>query len=419
MSRGLIFAWTLGLLLTVASQASAGDPFQLLGTARSGAIPTQTVGWPFHRHHHGHWHGYAPRYSYRYYAPRYSYWPRYSSYSSFRFGVSIGPLSFGSCSYPVYSYRYCAPTYRVYTPIYTSPCYMPYGYGYSYYGFANAGPEVASPLIAAANEPTYSFARSANTVSRPTNYVIAPPKDSEQQPLFVYHDEASAIAAIAKALTVDSSTPRNDLQQVVDNLRQSNATSQARARQWIEQGDRLFAQQRFASALDRYKSAVASAPDMAAAYFREGHAFVATINFDAFKAFKLRCVALQGHSGGHNRTRRTLWRQSFDETVSHGSRGSKCLARPTKRRPAVPGRHPIHQTAKWNAPKTFFDHAAREGSDAEYLRPFLAETHPRLLRWSHGRVARSRISQYARSEKARYRLTTPRIAEGMHPSGSP
>ncbi|MCA9207988.1 MAG: hypothetical protein KDA55_06510, partial [Planctomycetales bacterium] len=69
MSRGLIFAWTLGLLLTVASQASAGDPFQLLGTARSGAIPTQTVGWPFHRHHHGHWHGYAPRYSYRYYAP--------------------------------------------------------------------------------------------------------------------------------------------------------------------------------------------------------------------------------------------------------------------------------------------------------------------------------------------------------------
>ncbi|MCA9153311.1 MAG: hypothetical protein KDA38_00925 [Planctomycetales bacterium] len=375
MSRGLIFAWTLGLLLTVASQASAGDPFQLLGTARSGAIPTQTVGWPFHPHHHGHWHGYAPRYSYRYYAPRYSYWPRYSSYSSFRFGVSIGPLSFGSCSYPVYSYRYCAPTYRVYTPIYTSPCYMPYGYGYSYYGFANAGPEVASPLIAAANEPTYSFARSANTVSRPTNYVIAPPKDSEQQPLFVYHDEASAIAAIAKALTVDSSTPRNDLQQVVDNLRQSNATSQARARQWIEQGDRLFAQQRFASALDRYKSAVASAPDMAAAYFREGHAFVATHQFDlAAKAFKLGVllskdipadtIALDELYGDN-----LLTKQSRMEAVAQ----SALLDQQNADLLFLVGIL-LHQDGQVERAKTFFDHAAqREGSDAEYLRPFLAK----------------------------------------------
>lgn len=378
MSRGLIFGLALGLLLTVASQATAGDPFQLLGTARSGAIPTQTVGWPFHRHHHhhGHWHGYAPRYSYGYYAPRYSYWPRYSSYSSFRFGVSIGPLSFGSCSYPVYSYRYCAPTYRVYTPIYTSPCYMPYGYGYSYYGFASASPTVASPLIAAASEPTYSFARSTNTASRPTNYVIAPPRDSGQQPLFVYHDEASAVAAIAKALTVDSSTSRNDLQQVVDNLRQSNATSQARARQWIEQGDRLFAQQRFASALDRYKSAVASAPDMAAAYFREGHAFVATHQFDlAAKAFKLGVllskdlaadtVALDELYGGNPLTKRSRM-EAVAQSALLDQQNADLLY--------LVGIL-LHQDGQVERAKSFFHHAAqRNGVILEYVHPFLPES---------------------------------------------
>jgi len=58
-------------------------------------------------------------------------------------------------------------------------------------------------------------------------------------------------------------------------VRQSNATSKALAAKNIAIGDDLFAKQSYSSAFSRYKSAAQAAPDVAEAYFRQGHALVA------------------------------------------------------------------------------------------------------------------------------------------------
>jgi tetratricopeptide (TPR) repeat protein len=50
----------------------------------------------------------------------------------------------------------------------------------------------------------------------------------------------------------------------------------------------LFREQKFHSALQRYKSAAEAAPDVAESYFRQGHALVTTNRFElAAKAFKV------------------------------------------------------------------------------------------------------------------------------------
>jgi len=75
-------------------------------------------------------------------------------------------------------------------------------------------------------------------------------------------------------------------------VRWSNAESRRKAEQYLAAGDLLFREQQFHSALQRYKLAAQMAPDMAEAYWRQGHALIATANFDlAGGAFK-RAVAL-------------------------------------------------------------------------------------------------------------------------------
>jgi tetratricopeptide (TPR) repeat protein len=89
---------------------------------------------------------------------------------------------------------------------------------------------------------------------------------------------AAAAAPVAPTLTV---TPRL-----------SNAESRRRAERLIAEGDELFRGQNFHPALQKYKAAASAAPDMAEAFWREGHALVATKNFGlATTAFK-RAVGL-------------------------------------------------------------------------------------------------------------------------------
>ena len=69
--------------------------------------------------------------------------------------------------------------------------------------------------------------------------------------------------------------------------RVSNVETRQRASRLLAEGDELFRAQNFNSALQRYKLASTLAPDLAEAYWRQGHAFVATRNFDlATTAFK-------------------------------------------------------------------------------------------------------------------------------------
>jgi tetratricopeptide (TPR) repeat protein len=72
-----------------------------------------------------------------------------------------------------------------------------------------------------------------------------------------------------------------------------NLTARARARKAMSWGDDLFRRQRFQEALQQYKAAATADPNFAEAYFRQGHALVATNRCDlaaaAFKrALKLR-----------------------------------------------------------------------------------------------------------------------------------
>jgi tetratricopeptide (TPR) repeat protein len=79
--------------------------------------------------------------------------------------------------------------------------------------------------------------------------------------------------------------------------RVSNAQTRQRAMRLLAEGDSLFQAQNFNSALQRYKLAASLAPDVEEAFWRQGHAYVATKNFDrATTAFK-RAIALSENLG--------------------------------------------------------------------------------------------------------------------------
>jgi len=75
-------------------------------------------------------------------------------------------------------------------------------------------------------------------------------------------------------------------------LRVSNPESRRRAERYLADGNEQFRGQNYHGALQRYKLAANAAPDLAEPYWRQGHALVATHNFElAPGAFK-RAIAL-------------------------------------------------------------------------------------------------------------------------------
>jgi tetratricopeptide (TPR) repeat protein len=81
---------------------------------------------------------------------------------------------------------------------------------------------------------------------------------------------------------------------IVDSIvsRFSNTDSRRRAEKLVTEADELFKAQNFHSALQKYKLAASTAPDMPEAFWRQGHALVATHNYElAATAFK-RAIAL-------------------------------------------------------------------------------------------------------------------------------
>src|SRR4029079_2142155 len=79
--------------------------------------------------------------------------------------------------------------------------------------------------------------------------------------------------------------------------RVSNVESRRKAERMLNDGDELFRAQNFHSALQRYKLAGSTAPDLAEAFWRQGHALIATHNYElAATAFK-RAIALTDDLG--------------------------------------------------------------------------------------------------------------------------
>ena len=72
----------------------------------------------------------------------------------------------------------------------------------------------------------------------------------------------------------------------------SNAEARAKAARYQDQGDQLFRAQNYHAALQRYKLAASAAPDLAEPYWRQGHALIATNNFELAAAAFKRAIAL-------------------------------------------------------------------------------------------------------------------------------
>lgn len=197
----------------------------------------------------------------------YGYGPYYSGY-----GLSVGcyrpTILFnsgcygGGCGYGGYGYGggYYAPRPIGYYGYYGST----YNPGSNFVGLSVTGQFVSRPAAAPAS------VRNILNMSR-------------EELLAALRAPAAAADAPPAARAIAAEKPA---------VRWSNAEQRRKAEQYLAAGDVLFREQKFHSALQRYKLASQTAPDMAETYWRQGHALVATANYElAGGAFK-RAIAL-------------------------------------------------------------------------------------------------------------------------------
>ena len=126
----------------------------------------------------------------------------------------------------------------------------------------------------------------------------------------------AAVATSTASIAVTPPTPAKNLSDVLSRF--SNVESRRKAERMIAEADELFRGQNFHSALQKYKLAASTAPDLAEAFWRQGHALVATHNYDlAATAFR-RAIALTEDLsrggfrlsdiyGGANMTKGRIW----------------------------------------------------------------------------------------------------------------
>jgi tetratricopeptide (TPR) repeat protein len=220
----------------------------------------------------------------------------YGGYRSYYRGWGYGSpgWGYGGWGYSGYGNPYYASSYPTYN---SYSMYSPYYSGGNY----DVGTRVSL------NNPLYGTTNLAPAMT----YVSSP--SSFTAPLFAAHPAAAAAptaatpiaAAVQKFLglgqlrpvapvisrPIASATP---VVPIVNSAvsRFSNVDSRRKAEKLITEADELFKAQNFHSALQKYKLAASTAPDMPEAFWRQGHALVATHNYElAATAFR-RAIAL-------------------------------------------------------------------------------------------------------------------------------
>lgn len=103
--------------------------------------------------------------------------------------------------------------------------------------------------------------------------------------------------APVSALRMPSRSPAgvsrvSDLDRVLGRV--ASIESRRKAERMLTEGDELFRVQNFHSALQRYKLAASTAPDFAEAFWRKGHALIATHNYELAVAAFRRAIELGG-----------------------------------------------------------------------------------------------------------------------------
>ncbi len=150
---------------------------------------------------------------------------------------------------------------------------LPIGY-YGYYG------STYNP-----NSNFVALSVSSNVVARPATLPAASPT-TVRNLLDHSREDLLAMLRTPSGPPVVAVTPERP------TVRIANAEQRRKAEQYLAIGDVLFREQKFHSALQRYKLASQTAPDMAETYWRQGHAMIATANYElAGSAFR-RALAL-------------------------------------------------------------------------------------------------------------------------------
>jgi tetratricopeptide (TPR) repeat protein len=234
----------------------------------------------------------------------------YGGYRSYYRGWGYGypGWGYGGWGYSGYGNPYYAmgsyPTYNTYS------MYSPY-YAGANYGTSNVGvpASVNNPLYGTVNRaPTTSFVSSPSSFTAPvfaTKPTAPPAAAATPRPAVVPAAITPVGAAVQKFLGIGelrpvaplgarAATSARPVAPIVDSIvaRFSNTDSRRKAEKLIAEADEFFKAQNFHSALQKYKLAASTAPDVPEAFWREGHALVATHNYElAATAFK-RAIAL-------------------------------------------------------------------------------------------------------------------------------
>ncbi|MEX2027298.1 MAG: hypothetical protein WEH44_08350, partial [Pirellulaceae bacterium] len=184
---------------------------------------------PVHaRHGHGHGHGH------------------FGSFSGISFGVGYGPgIGYGS------NYGYWPRAYRGYYGggYYDSPlCYGGYDpYGIYYRPYDGYSSYYLPPVFAPAE-------------------LLYGPRAVQQ--FWGFNQQPQVIRRSDRVAAVEP------------KVRIANPEYRRKAEQFLAQGDRLFREQKYSQALDRYKQAGEMARDLAEAQWRKGHAYLAVHRYE-------------------------------------------------------------------------------------------------------------------------------------------
>ena len=227
----------------------------------------------------------------------------YRGYGGCGYGGWGGCYRGGYCGYGGYGGYggYCGyrPFYSVgYFPAYGGYGYGGYGYGYPY-SYGGVGIGYGLPLSIG-----YTSYRPLGATYNPSaNFVVAAAPIAKQPVVQQFKQQISVNpgpAAVQQFLGIVNLRPIAVAKPAVPNLKIvdqplakfSNPETRRKAERYIAEGDTLFRAQNFNSALQKYKLAASTAPDLAEIYWREGHALVAVNQFDmATTAFK-RAIAM-------------------------------------------------------------------------------------------------------------------------------
>ena len=182
-----------------------------------------------------------------------------NTYSTF----SIGIRPYGGC----------------YSPVYSNSCYSGYGgYGGTFlYGSLNPYGTYYNPQ---ANYLSYNL----TPVYQPAEIAYGPLAVKQ----FLGLNRNFAMGPLRQPTVA---IPRVTAKPAV---RVSNADARRKADTYIAQGDELFREQKYHSAVQKYKAAAESAPDIAEAYWRQGHTLVASNRYDLAAGCFKRALAVEG-----------------------------------------------------------------------------------------------------------------------------